>query len=94
LEHENANTSSDKKSGSAVFGWPESFLFTALLFPTENAPTAGTGSIRGTVADQTGAVLQNAWVTIIDTATEVQQKTTSGADSYAIFRRQYVKSNF
>jgi hypothetical protein len=64
------------------------FLFTALLFPTGNALTAGTGSNQGTVAGQTGFILQNASVTIIDT------ETTSGADSYAISRRQYVKSNF
>ena len=39
-------------------------LSLALLLPTGNAQTAGTGSIQGAVADQTGAVLQNA--TVID----------------------------
>ena len=60
-------------------------LSLALLLPTGNAQTAGTGSIQGAVADQTGAVLQNATVTITNTATEVQHKTTSGADGLYSF---------
>jgi hypothetical protein len=91
--HENANTSFDKKR-ARQFCLAGIFLFTALLCPTGNAQTAGIGSMHGAVADQTGAVLQDASVTIIDTATGVKHKTTSGADSMDIFRRQYVKSNF
>ena len=60
-------------------------LSLAFLLPTGNAQTAGTGSIQGAVADQTGAVLQNATVTITNTATEVQHKTTSGADGLYSF---------
>jgi hypothetical protein len=61
------------------------WLFAAVLLPAANAQTAGTGSIQGTVADQTGAILQNATVTIINTATAVQHKTTSGADGLYSF---------
>jgi hypothetical protein len=61
------------------------FLFAALFFPTGNAQTAGTGSIQGAVADQTGAVLQDASATIIDTATAVQHKTTTGSDGLYSF---------
>jgi hypothetical protein len=61
-------------------GVAATLLFAAVVLPAGNAQTAGTGSIQGTVADQTGAVLQNATVTIINTATAVQHKTTSGAD--------------
>ncbi len=60
-------------------------LFAALLFPTGNAQTAGTGNIQGTVADQTGAVVQNASVSLINTATGVLHKTTSGADGLYSF---------
>jgi hypothetical protein len=60
-------------------------LFAALLLPTGNAQTAGTGSIQGTVADQTGAVLPNATITLTDTTTEVQHKTTSGSDGLYSF---------
>jgi hypothetical protein len=61
------------------------FLCATLLPPAANAQTAGTGSIQGTVADQTGAVLQNASVTITNAATEVQHKTTAGADGLYSF---------
>jgi hypothetical protein len=61
------------------------FLFAALFFPTGNAQTAGTGSIQGAVADQTGAVLQNASVTILNAATAVQHKTTTGSDGLYSF---------
>ncbi len=57
------------------------FLITILFFlTTANAQTAGTGSIQGTIADPTGAVVQNGEVTLTDTATGVQHKTASGAD--------------
>jgi hypothetical protein len=65
--------------------WAAILLSLAFLLPTGNAQTAGTGSIQGAVADQTGAVLQNATVTITNTATEVQHKTTSGADGLYSF---------
>jgi hypothetical protein len=60
-------------------------LFAALILPTGNAQTAGTGSIQGTVADQTGAVLPNATIALTDTTTEVQHKTTSGSDGLYSF---------
>ena len=50
------------------------FFLTAAFFLTADGhcQTAGTGSIQGAVADQTGAVLQNATVTITNTATRSQ----------------------
>ncbi len=56
-----------------------------LLTAPANSQTAGTASIQGTVADQTGAVVQNASVTITDTATGVKHKTISGADGLYSF---------
>ena len=61
------------------------FVVRGCSLPAANAQTAGTGSIQGAVADQTGAVLQNASVTITNTATDVQHKTTSGADGLYSF---------
>src|SRR6185503_14975135 len=39
-----------------------------------------TGSIKGTVTDQQGAVIQNATITATNKATGVTRKTTSGDD--------------
>jgi hypothetical protein len=60
-------------------------LLAAFACPTANTQTAGTGSIQGTVADQTGAVLPNASVTITNTATEVQHKTSTGPEGIYSF---------
>lgn len=61
------------------------WLSAVFLLPTGKAQTAGTGSIQGSVADQTGAVLQNAIVTIIDTSTAVQHRTTCGGNGLYSF---------
>src|SRR3984885_7940753 len=61
------------------------WLFAAVLLPAANAQTAGTGRIQGTVAAQTGAIQKNSTVTIINTATAVQHKATSGADGLYSF---------
>jgi hypothetical protein len=50
-------------------------LFSAKGF----AQIAGTGSIQGTVSDSTGAVLPNATVTAVNTATQVTHTATSGS---------------
>src|ERR1700734_3829499 len=61
------------------------FLFAVFLIPTGNTQTAGTGSIQGVIADQTGAVVQNATVTIVNPATAVQHQTATGADGLYSF---------
>lgn len=53
-------------------------------FPSA-AQTAGTGNIQGTVSDSSGAVIPNAEVTITNSATKVQQKTTTGQDGLYSF---------
>jgi hypothetical protein len=65
---------------------------TLLLVGTGNSQTAGTGNIQGTISDPTGAVVQNSSVAVIDTATGVQHKTTTGADglySFPIFQSAF-----
>ena len=62
------------------------FFLTALFFAAAgNSQLAGTGNIQGTVADPTGAVVQNASVTLTNAATGVEHKTTSGADGLYSF---------
>jgi hypothetical protein len=56
-----------------------------LATATGNCQTAGTGSIQGTISDSTGAILQNAPVTLTNTATQVQHATKSGADGLYSF---------
>ena len=64
----------------AVFFCVAVFLFTAKV----NAQTAGTASIQGVVTDASGAVIQNATVTITNVATQVKHKTvTSGSGLYS-----------
>src|ERR1700749_3242924 len=58
---------------------------TLLLVGKGNSQTAGTGNIQGTISDPTGAGVQNSSVTVIDTATGVQHKTTTGADGLYSF---------
>ncbi|MGA2887822.1 MAG: carboxypeptidase-like regulatory domain-containing protein [Terracidiphilus sp.] len=56
-----------------------SFCVALLLFTAKmNAQTAGTASIQGVVTDASGAVVQNATVTITNTATEVKHTTVTG----------------
>src|SRR5579885_393951 len=56
-----------------------------IYMPPARPQAAGTASIQGTVTDQTGAVVQNAAVTITDNATAVKHNTTTGADGLYSF---------
>lgn len=60
-------------------------LLVALFTGTGYAQIAGTGSIQGTVADQTGAVVPNATVVITNIATQVKRGSTSGNDGLYSF---------
>jgi hypothetical protein len=60
-------------------------IATVASVATAYSQAAGTGSIQGTVADQTGAVVQNASITITDNATGVPRKTTTGTDGLYSF---------
>ncbi|MGB6608394.1 MAG: carboxypeptidase-like regulatory domain-containing protein, partial [Acidobacteriaceae bacterium] len=53
-------------------------LATLVLFATGAiAQIAGTANVQGTVLDASGAVVQNAAITITDVATQVQHHTKS-----------------
>jgi len=54
-----------------------------LIAGTAAAQVAGTGTIQGTIADSTGAVVPNATVTITNVSTGV--KHTSPSDSSGIY---------
>jgi hypothetical protein len=56
-----------------------------IYMPPARPQAAGTASIQGTVTDQTGAVVQNAAVTITDNATAVKHNTATGADGLYSF---------
>ena len=58
-------------------------LLMFLAIPRGNAQTAGTGSIQGVVTDNTGAVIQNASVTLANTATGVNRSAVT--DSSGIY---------
>src|SRR5215813_7930403 len=47
-------------------------------------PQASTGSVRGTVRDQTEAVLPNAEVTLANTATNVSIKSTTNSSGFYV----------
>ncbi len=60
----------------------------SLAFLTLSSPVFGqvdTGSIRGTVRDNSGAVIQGATVTIQNAATSISQSTTTGDNGTYIF---------
>jgi hypothetical protein len=61
------------------------FCVVILLFAVKtNAQTAGTASIQGVVTDTSGAVIQNATVTITNIATQVKHSSiTSGSGLYS-----------
>jgi hypothetical protein len=50
-----------------------------------HAQIAGTGNIQGSISDQSGAVVQNATITITDTATQVQHTTKSDRAGVYVF---------
>jgi len=55
------------------------FGLALLVFSTQaKSQTAGSGSIQGAVTDSSGAVIPNATVTLIETATGVKHETRSG----------------
>ena len=58
-------------------------LFCFALASPGNAQIAGTGSIQGSVADKSGALIPNATVTLVNKDTQVKQTThTDGAGAY------------
>jgi len=61
-------------------------LATLVLFATQGkAQIAGTGNVQGTVLDASGAVVQNAAITITDTATQVQHHNRSDSAGIYVF---------
>jgi hypothetical protein len=65
-----------------------SFVFFVVLlasFGTLKAQVAGTGSIQGTIADPTGAVIPNAAVVITQDATRVQHAATTDSGGAYVF---------
>jgi hypothetical protein len=52
---------------------------------TGNCQLAGTGSIQGTIADATGAVIQNASVTVTNIATQVKKVAVTGGNGLYSF---------
>jgi len=50
-----------------------------------NAQLAGTGSIQGSIADATGAIIQNATVTVTNAATQVKHTAVTGGNGLYSF---------
>jgi hypothetical protein len=72
--------------GSIRAAWNAILLLTVLvaaILASHNAVGQGftTGSIAGTIADQQGAVVPQAAITAVETASHATFKTVSGADS-------------
>jgi hypothetical protein len=62
------------------------FCIMIFFFATKgNAQLAGTGSIQGSIADATGAIIQNANVTVINVATQVKHTAVTGASGLYSF---------
>ena len=55
---------------------------TMLLVPALAPGQEATGRILGTISDSSGAVIPNANVTVIDTATQISRKATTNQDGY------------
>jgi hypothetical protein len=63
-------------------------IFCAAIFSFAakgNCQLAGTGSIQGTIADATGAVIQNASVTVTNIATQVKKVAVTGGNGLYSF---------
>lgn len=80
------------KVSMSSYRWTRNLLFSlmaciATLFfvSSGSAQLAGTGSIQGTVADSTGAIIPNAVVTITNTSTQVKRSFTTGASGVYTF---------
>ena len=73
---------------SAVLGpWFATLCLVTLLLLSAhaNAQIAGTGNVQGAVEDASGAVIQNAAVTITDVATQVKHFTRSDNAGLYVF---------
>ena len=79
--HASFHTRTGVRWFTTLFCFAILFLFTTRC----NSQTAGTANIQGTVTDATGALIQNATVTITENATGVQHKTTTGEDGLYSF---------
>src|ERR1700727_2592557 len=79
------------KSGISNYGrtvgrWLAIVSITIFVFAAQGiAQIAGTGSIQGSVADATGAVIQNAKVTVTNTATQVKHTAVTGGSGLYSF---------
>jgi hypothetical protein len=60
-------------------------IFLLLMIPIVLAQTAGTGALRGTVTDQSGAVVPNATITATNPDTGQARTATTGADGTYTF---------
>ncbi len=68
-------------------GLLQALVFMALfvLGVSAHAQVAGTGTIQGTIADATGAVIPNAAVTITESATQVKRTAATDASGVYVF---------
>jgi hypothetical protein len=53
------------------------FCFAIFSFAAKGNAQSGTGSIQGSITDATGAIVQNATVTVTNVATQVKHATTT-----------------
>ena len=60
-------------------------MFLLLIVPMVLGQTAGTGALRGTVTDQSGAVVPNATITATNLDTGQARTATTGADGTYTF---------
>jgi carboxypeptidase family protein len=80
-----------QQMGSIRTAWNAVVLLAVLalaIVTSQNAAGQGitTGSIAGTIADQQGAVVPQAAITAVETATNATFKTTSGSDGLFFLR--------
>ena len=70
-----------------VHRWSAAVLCIMIFFfaTKGNAQLAGTGSIQGSIADATGAIIQNANVTVTNVATQVKHTAVTGGSGLYSF---------
>ena len=78
--HRNVSLPIPKKAFAKI--WSDLIVFLLLAHSAYMLGQSATGSITGQVADQTSAVIPNAAVTLVDTATNVQRTVTSNSQGY------------